>query len=342
MGLVFAMAAVMWGIGAMLAAPKSARWAMILLLYLAVVGIHVLLPQGHVLRVKTGGEAELWYLIGGFGAIVALYRWGLSAVRARAKPAPIVADDKFSDTELDRYARHIMLRDIGGMGQKRLRDAHVLVVGAGGLGAPALMYLAAAGVGRITVVDGDRVENSNLQRQIIHMDRAINTPKAISAADMMRAQNPFVTVVPKVMMLEDATAPDLLADVDIVLDGTDNFKTRYLVNAACVAAGVPLVSGALSPWEGQIGVFHPASGAPCYQCVFPKAPAADLVPSCAEAGVVAPLPGVIGSMMALEAIKWIAGAGAPLSGSLLIYDALWAETRKIAVKPAPDCACCGG
>ncbi len=185
----------------------------------------------------------------------------------------------------------------------------MLVVGAGGLGAPALQYLAAAGVGTIGVIDADMVENSNLQRQVIHKDAAIGMPKVFSAQAEMEAQNPYVKVRPYHRRSTDEIAAELVAEYDLVLDGTDNFDTRYLVNATCVAAGVPLISGALSQWEGQLSVFDPARGAPCYQCIFPEPPAPHLAPSCAEAGVIGPLPGVIGAMMAVEAIKLITGRG---------------------------------
>ena len=247
----------------------------------------------------------------------------------------------FSETELERYARHIVLREIGGPGQKALKEARVLVIGAGGLGSPALLYLAAAGVGTIGVIDEDTVENSNLQRQVIHDDRDIGLPKVRSAADAMRAQNPSVAVRPYARRLTDEIAADLFADYDLILDGTDNFETRYLSNATACALGKPLVSGALSQWEGQVSVFDTARGTPCYQCIFPEAPAPGLAPSCAEAGVLGPLPGVVGSMMAAEAVKVVTGAGTPLRGEMLIYDALYGETRKIALKKRPDCPVCG-
>ena len=176
---------------------------------------------------------------------------------------------------------------------------------------------------------------------MIHQDQAIGTPKVHSAAEMMRAQNPFVTVLPYERRLSEGDAAELIADYDLVLDGTDNFDTRYLVNRVCVDQGNPLISGALSQWVGQISVFDPKNGAPCYQCIFPEAPAAGLAPSCAEAGVVGPLPGVIGSMMAAEAVKVITGAGTTLRGEMMIYDALYGETRKIQLKRRADCPTCG-
>ena len=241
-----------------------------------------------------------------------------------------------------RYARHLILPEIGPAGQARLNAASVLVIGAGGLGSPVLLYLAAAGVGRITVIDPDRVEASNLQRQVIHADARLGWPKVASAAAAMRALNPFVEVRPDARRLTEANAPGLLADCDLILDGTDNFDTRYLVNRAAVAARTPLIAGAIAQWEGQVSLYDPARGGPCFECVFPVRPAPGLVPSCAEAGVVAPLPGIVGSIMAVEAIKHLTGAGASLRGVLLIQDALWGETRRISLKPRADCPVCGG
>ena len=247
----------------------------------------------------------------------------------------------FSDTELNRYARHIVLRELGGPGQKKLKQARVLVIGAGGLGAPALQYLAAAGVGTIGVIDDDEVENANLQRQVIHRDQDIGMPKVFSAEAAMQAQNPYVEVRPFHRRLTADIAADLFADFDLILDGTDNFETRYLVNETAVKLGKPLISGALSQWEGQLSLFHPKSGGPCYQCIFPEAPAEGLAPSCAQAGVIGPLPGVVGAMMAVEAIKALTGAGATLQGEMLIYDGLYGESRKIRLSPRQDCPVCG-
>lgn len=349
MFIVFVMAAVMWGIGAAMGAPRAARLNMIGLLFVGVLAIHILLPDGHPLREATGSEPELWLLIAGFTGLVLAYRYGLNRLRGRAgvdesqraEETPADTGKPLSETELNRYARHIVLREIGGPGQVALKQAKVLVVGAGGLGSPALQYLAAAGVGTIGVIDPDSVEGTNLQRQVIHIDARIGMPKVFSAEAAMKAQNPFITVRPYHRALTAEIAHDLIADYDVVLDGTDDPDTRYAVNAACVAAGVPLVSGALSQWEGQLSVFHPAEGAPCYQCVFDQPPAPGLAPSCAEAGVLSPLPGVIGTMMATEAIKIITGAGAVLRGQMVIYDALWGESRTIEVARRPDCPTCG-
>ena len=341
--LVFILAAVIWFAGAAMGQSRDTRFKVLGALFGAVIGLNVLLPPLHPLRMATGGSAAPWLLLTGFILIVLGYRWGLNRLRARTKPVTEkpAQSGAFSETELNRYARHIVLREVGGAGQKALKNAKVLVIGAGGLGAPVLQYLAAAGVGTIGVVDDDTVENANLQRQVIHKDSAIGMPKVFSAQAEMEAQNPFVTVRPYHRRLDEEIAADLIGDYDLVLDGTDNFETRYLVNRACVAAGVPLISGALSQWEGQLSVFHPASGGPCYQCIFPRAPAAHLAPSCAQAGVIGPLPGVIGAMMAAEAIKLITGAGAPLRGQMLMYDALYGENRVIGVSQRADCPVCG-
>ena len=195
-------------------------------------------------------------------------------------------------------------------------------------------------MGTIGVIDDDLVENANLQRQVIHRDQDIGMPKVFSAEAAMRAQNPHVDVRPYHRRLTDEIAEELFADYDLILDGTDNFDTRYLVNRVAVKLGKPLISGALSQWEGQLSLFHPKAGGPCYQCIFPEAPAAGLAPSCSEAGVIGPLPGVVGSMMAVEAVKQITGAGATLRGEMLIYDALYGESRKIRLAPSAECPVC--
>ncbi|MEM7088504.1 MAG: HesA/MoeB/ThiF family protein [Pseudomonadota bacterium] len=343
--LVLFLASGLWGIGYLAGASRQARTVSVGVLLAGVILSHLILPDSHPLRQATGGSAALWLLLAGAAMLVVLYQKVLRALRARVVRPDDQQDKRisgrFSDTELDRYARHIVLREIGGPGQKSLRQARVLVIGAGGLGAPALQYLAAAGVGTIGVIDDDVVENANLQRQVIHRDADIGMPKVFSAQKAMQAQNPNVVVLPYHRRLTEEIAEDLLGDFDLILDGTDNFDTRYLVNRTAVALGKPLISGALSQWEGQLSVFDPARGGPCYQCVFPTAPAAGLAPSCAEAGVIGPLPGVIGSMMAVEVIKVITDAGAVLRGEMWIYDALYGESRKIAVSRRADCPVCG-
>ncbi len=341
--LVLVMAAALWGIGWAMKAPVRARAVMIGILMIAVLLIQFTLPFGHPLRQATGGDPRLWLLFLGFGLVVVGYSFGLRKVRtlAKAKSEPAKQTGTFNDSELDRYARHMMLREIGGPGQKKLKNAKVLVVGAGGLGSPALLYLAAAGVGQIGVIDEDTVDNSNLQRQVIHTDAAIGQPKALSAASAMTALNPWITVKPYTRKLTEENAAALIGEYDLVLDGTDNFDTRYLVNRVAVEARKPLISAAMTQWEGQISLYDPANGGPCYQCVFPEAPAAGLVPSCAEAGVLGPLPGIIGSMMAAEAVKYITGAGESLRERLMMYDALYADTRIMKTKHRDDCPVCG-
>ncbi len=343
--LVLAVAVAIWALGHVMGAPHSQRWALICVLYLAVVTMQLTLPDGAPLRMATGGEASGWLILGAGAVLVMLYRQFLGKIRARAAettPVPTAPEsDKLSDAELERYARHIVLREVGGPGQKALKQAKVLVLGAGGLGAPALQYLAAAGVGTIGIVDDDVVEVSNLQRQVIHTDARTGMPKVFSAQAVLEAQNPHVALRPYNRRFDDSIAAELLADYDMLLDGSDNFDTRYLANRIATELGKPLISGALSQWEGQLSVFDPAQGTPCYACVFPERPAPGLAPSCAEAGVIGTLPGVIGAMMANEAIKLITGAGAPLAGEMLIYDALYGETRRVKLKRRLECPTCG-
>ena len=347
MVLVLVMAAALWGVGHLMGTPRQARLYMVGLLYVLVLVVQIALPFGHPLREATGGSPAFWLILGGFAALGLVYAQVLKRLRARAQvkeaaAAPKPEPGRYREGELERYTRHIVLRELGGPGQTRLKQARVLVVGAGGLGSPALLYLAAAGVGTIGVIDDDVVDNGNLQRQVIHTDARIGMPKVFSAQTAMEALNPYIEVRPYKRRLDADMVAELLADYDVVLDGTDNFETRYLVNRAAVAAGKPLISGALSQWEGQLSVFDPAVGAPCYQCIFPEAPAEGLAPSCAQAGVLGPLPGVVGSMMAVECVKLIAGAGQVLHGEMMIYDALWGETRKIGMKRRADCPVCSG
>lgn len=341
-----AFAALIWIAGQRFGLPRAARGLMIALLFVAILAAKLILPPGHPLDTAIGGSAGEWLSLGVVGLGVWAYAAGLRILRSRVRPEnqPAKKSARATDSaaELERNARHIVLREVGGPGQKRLKEARVLVIGAGGLGAPALQYLAAAGVGTIGVIDDDTVENSNLQRQVIHTDDRIGMPKVFSAEKAMLAQNPYVIVRPYHRRLTKEIAADLFADYDVILDGTDDTATRYLVNETCVALGLPLVSAAITQWEGQISLFDPSRGAPCYACVFPEPAAPGLAPTCAEGGVIGPLPGVLGSMMALEAIKLIAGAGEPLLGRMLIYDALYAEMRIIGVKRRDDCPVCAG
>lgn len=243
----------------------------------------------------------------------------------------------FSDEEVERYARHLVLREIGGPGQQRLKEARVLIVGAGALGAPAALYLAAAGVGEIALVDPDVVALSNLQRQVLYATDDEGRAKTTTAAARLAALNPHVRVTPIAEALSEANALGLVRGSTLVVDGTDDFATRFCVNSACVAAGAPLVSGAIGRWTGQIGVF---AGRPCYRCLVPEIPPE--AETCAAVGVVGALAGVIGSMMALEAVKLIVGAGEALTGRLMIYEALTGEARTVRVGADPACPVCGG
>jgi molybdopterin/thiamine biosynthesis adenylyltransferase len=243
----------------------------------------------------------------------------------------------FSDDEIERYARHLVLAEVGGPGQQRLKAARVGLVGLGGVGAPAALYLAAAGVGTLRLIDDDAVALSNLQRQIAFDTGDIGRPKVEAGADALTALNPHVRIEPVAERLAGANAARLVEGCDVVIDGTDDFATRFAVNAACVAAHVPLVSGALGRWSGQVGVF---TGRPCYQCLVPSAPPD--AGTCARVGVIGALAGVVGSMAALEAIKLVTGAGQALAGRLLIYDGLAGTARTATVVADPDCPVCGG
>ena len=246
----------------------------------------------------------------------------------------------FSPEEITRYARHITLPDVGWEGQRKLKSARVLIVGAGGLGSPAALYLAAAGVGTIGLVDFDDVDISNLQRQVLYGTGDIGTSKLVAAADRLRDLNPHVRVVKHELRLTSANAMDVLADYDVVIDGTDNFPTRYLVNDACVLLGKPYVYGSILRFEGQVSVFLAGEG-PCYRCLFREPPPPGLVPSCAEGGVLGVLPGIIGSLQTLETIKLITGAGESLVGRLVLFDALTFRWRELRLRRNPDCAVCG-
>ena len=247
------------------------------------------------------------------------------------------------DDQLRRYARHILLPEVGGAGQARLLAARVLVVGAGGLGSPLLMYLAAAGVGRLGIVDDDAVDLSNLQRQVIHDTPSLGRPKVDSAAARLVALNPDVTVDAHPVRLTAANAMALVGAYDIVVDGSDNFATRYLLNDACYLARRPLVSAALLRFEAQLATFkaHLGETYPCYRCLFPAAPPPDTVPNCAEAGVLGALAGLVGTLQAVEVVKEILGIGDGLAGRLLLVDALAGSFRTLTARPDPACALCG-
>ena len=248
---------------------------------------------------------------------------------------------EFTENQIERYSRHIILPEVGGKGQMKLARAKVLIIGAGGLGSPAALYLAAAGIGTIGLVDGDIVDLSNLQRQILHSTQTVGQPKVESGRAMLAALNPDVTVKTYATNLAADNIGDIITQYDLVLDGSDNFTTRYLANDACFLAGKPLLSGSIFRFEGQLTTLRPKDGFPCYRCLYAEPPPAGLVPNCQEAGVLGVLAGTIGVLQAAEAIKEIVGIGTSLAGSILIYDALEMTFRKTRVPKDPACPLCG-
>jgi molybdopterin/thiamine biosynthesis adenylyltransferase len=250
-------------------------------------------------------------------------------------------DLDFTEDEIQRYSRHILLQDVGGVGQAKLKAARVLIVGAGGLGSPLTLYLAAAGIGTIGIVDDDVVDLSNLQRQVAHTTDRIGVSKVASAAAAAIAINPDLKVAPHPMRLTSDNALDLIGRYDLVCDGTDNFATRFLVADACALAKRTLISAAVLRFEGQLSVFKSHQGGPCYRCLYPEPPPPGSVPTCSEAGVLGAVTGVMGTLQATEVLKEILGIGETLSGRLLVWDALASRFRTIKLRPDPSCALCG-
>ncbi len=291
-------------------------------------GLRSLLAADNLLRL---GYGSVYSMAGGFT------RW-------KADGLPVETPAVLSGPARERYARHLLLPEIGEAGQTRLLRAKVLLVGAGGLGSPAALYLAAAGVGTLGLVDHDVVERSNLQRQILHTDARVGASKVASARQALEALNPAVRMVGYETRLSSANVEQILAGYDVVVDGSDNFPTRYLVNDACVKLGIPDVHGAVLRFEGQVSVFWPGrphAAGPCYRCLFPEPPAPQDAPSCAEAGVLGVLPGVIGLLQATEAIKLLLGIGDPLVGRMLVFDALRGGFDELALQRDPACRYCG-
>lgn len=249
--------------------------------------------------------------------------------------------EPLSQEELLRYSRHLTLPQVGVEGQGRLKAAKVVVIGAGGLGSPLVLYLAAAGVGTIGIVDFDSVDTTNLQRQVLYGTTDVGKPKVESAVVRLKDLNPLLKIVCHSAALTSNNALQILGDYDVVVDGTDNFATRYLVNDACGLLGLPNVYGSVFRFEGQVSVFHPGADGPCYRCLYPEPPPPDMAPNCAEGGVLGVLPGVIGTLQATEVIKLILGVGEPLLGRLLMYDALAARFREWSVKRSKSCPLCG-
>src|SRR5579864_4847473 len=274
------------------------------------------------------GYENVYNLNGGFNA------W-------KDKGLPWVADRQFTQDELTRYSRHFVIPEVGEKGQAKLLDSRVLILGTGALGSPSSLYLAAAGVGTLGLVDFDVVDLSNLQRQIIHQVDRVGMLKTESAAESIKAINPGIKVIRHDVRLSSDNVMDIIKDYDVVVNCGDNFPTRYLINDACVFAKKPLVDGAIFRFEGNATVFHPAAGGPCYRCLYPEPAPPDMAPSCAEAGVLGALPGVIGSIEALEAIKLILGAGKPLIGRMVYFDTLSTEyVRILKIRRNPECPVC--
>lgn len=249
--------------------------------------------------------------------------------------------DKFTPDQVARYARHLILPEVGGSGQRKLLNSRVLLIGAGGLGSPAAFYLGAAGVGHIGILDFDVVDHSNLQRQILHGVGDVGKPKVESAAEAIRAINPDVQVIPHQVHVNSENAIDLFEQYDVIVDGTDNFPTRYLANDAAFFSGRPLVHGAIYRFEGNLALFDAAHGSGCYRCLFPEPPPPGSVASCAEAGVFGVLPGIIGSMMAFETIKLLLGIGRGIKGRLLLFEGQDMDFRTVNLKRNPRCPLCG-
>lgn len=298
-------------------------------------------PQREVLLICAAGARSLL-------VADALRRMGYARVasvaggfnRWRAEQLPLVEDDTLGAMARERYDRHLKLPEIGLAGQQRLLDSRVLIVGAGGLGSPAAFYLAAAGVGTLTIVDDDRVERSNLQRQILHVDAGVGQTKTASATERLRALNPDIEIHALPTRLNRDNATSLLYGHDLIVDGADNFATRYAINATCLELGLPWAYGAVQGFVGQASLFVPGQG-PCYRCLFPDPPPPAFAPNCAEAGVLGVLPGVIGLIQATEAIKHLLGLGDPLLGKVLTYDALGMRFAVLKLPRDPHCPGCG-
>ena len=279
------------------------------------------------LTLKQMGYEDVVSLAGGFG------QWKNSGL-------PVAQPRTLNPVQLRRYSRHLLVPEVGEQGQLKLLDSRVLLIGAGGLGAPSALYLAAAGVGTIGIIDLDVVEESNLQRQVIHTTGRVGEYKAESARQAIEALNPDVKVITYLDRLDETNVAKIIADYDVIIDGTDNFPTRYLLNDAALIARKPVIHGSVFRFEGQLTVFKPYEG-PCYRCLYPEPPPAELAPSCAEAGVLGVLPGVIGLLQSVEALKLILGIGEPLVGRMMMYDALAGEFSELSLYRDPGCPACG-
>ena len=331
-----------WLIARHFGVSQNLRAVSVFIILIFILGTLFIIPETNSFSIVMGGWAP-WATISFLFCITFLFRLFIDVLRNKSNDVylgDIKEADEFSNHELERYSRHILLKELGGLGQRRIKDSSVLIVGAGGLGAPVIQYLAASGVGTIGIIDHDKVSLSNLQRQVIYPAKQVGEQKVFSAADAIYQLNSNVNVRPYNRRLNSEIAEEIFSEYDVVVDGTDNFETRYLSNSAAITTKKHLVSGALSQWEGQVSVFAPHKGGPCYACVFPSPPKVGLALTCSEGGVFSPLPGVIGSVMAVETLKILSHSGNTLLGQLFIYDGLKGESRKIKINPSKKCPIC--
>ena len=331
-----------WFLTGYLGVSLNLRASGIFIVLIIIVGTLFLIPETNSFSVQMGGWAP-WATISFIFGLTFLFRLFIGVLRKKSNNNHLDdanESDEFSNHELERYSRHIILKELGGLGQRRIKDSSVLIIGAGGLGAPVIQYLAASGVGTIGIIDHDKVSLSNLQRQVIYPTKQVGEQKVFSAVDAIYRLNNNVNVRPYNRRLNSEIAEQIFSEYDVVVDGTDNFETRYISNSAAVITKKHLVSGALSQWEGQVSVFAPHKGGPCYACVFPSPPKDGLAVTCSEGGVFSPLPGVIGSVMAVETLKILSHSGNTLSGQMFIYDGLKGESRKIKINPNKKCPIC--
>jgi molybdopterin/thiamine biosynthesis adenylyltransferase len=331
-----------WLLAGYLGVSQNLRMIYVFISFIVVLVTLLLIPETNSFSVSMGGWAPLAtvsFILGG----TFFFRFFIKVLRNKSHDinrADVKESNEFSNHELERYSRHIILKELGGLGQQRIKNSSVLIIGAGGLGAPVIQYLAASGVGTIGIIDHDKVSLSNLQRQVIFPTKKVGEQKVFSAVDAIHKLNSNVNVRPYNRRLNSDIAEEIFSEYDVIIDGTDNFETRYISNAAANVTKKYLVSGALGQWEGQVSVFAPHKGAPCYACVFPTPPKEGLALTCSEGGVFSPLSGVIGSVMAVETLKILSQSGNTLLGQMFIYDGLRGESRKIKIKPNKKCPVC--
>jgi|TARA_Y100000287_G_scaffold5559_1_gene4519 molybdopterin/thiamine biosynthesis adenylyltransferase len=331
-----------WFLTGYLGMSRNSRLGIVFAMFLSILLSLLVLAETNSFSITMGGWAP-WATISFLVGLVFLFQLFIKILKNKSKDHKSndnEKNDEFSEHELERYSRHIILKEIGGLGQRRIKDSSVLILGVGGLGSPVIQYLAASGVGTIGIIDDDKVSLSNLQRQVIYPTEQLGEQKVFSATEAIYKLNSNVNVRPYNRRLNAEIAEEIFSEYDVIVDGTDNFETRYIANAAATKTNKPLVSGALSQWEGQVSVFAPHQGGPCYACVFPKPPKEGAVLTCAEGGVFSPLPGVIGSFMAVETLKILTQSGSTLLGQMFIYDSLNGETRKIKTDRSINCPVC--